>query len=157
MHPTVQGLLLTATQSPGFDNLLNNDVPEARRVFGLQPESPFSLLGLGLTSFLAAALGQEDKLLAGALAILYQAETAATRESGLKRAKSEPATVFPPGVEYKVSGFDETCVFVDLRWGLTAVVSIIGSNCGCCHLSSASACIDRVLSRIHEGKGAHST
>lgn len=88
--------------SLGFDALLNNELPEAKRILSLNSESPFSLLGLGLTSFLAAALGQEDKGLYSALAILAKAEVAAIRESGLKRDKSEPNTVYPNGTEYKV-------------------------------------------------------
>lgn len=67
------------------------------------PDSPFHLCGAGISAFLAAALGQEDTELHGALDKLLKAETAAaTRTSAKSRPKTEPVTVFPPGTEYKV-------------------------------------------------------
>lgn len=86
----------------GFQHLLNNSLPEAKLVLG-SSTSPFHLLGAGLTTFLAAALGQEDKELFASLALLSKAEEAATAQSVAKRGKGEPATVFPAGTEYKVS------------------------------------------------------
>lgn len=98
--PTQLELLEEATS--GFDALLNNDLPTANRILSSQSESPFHLLGLGLTAFLAAALGQEDTELFGALAILSKAEAAATLGIS-KRGKGEPTTVYPAGTEYRVS------------------------------------------------------
>lgn len=100
--PATQAELL-AEATVGFDSLLNNDLPTAKAVLASRPDSAFHLVGLGLTAFLAAALGQEDKELYEALAILSRAEVAATSRSGIKRAKNEPASVYPAGSEYKVS------------------------------------------------------
>lgn len=58
---------LILDSSRGFIALLNNDLELANEVFSSRPASPFHGLGLGLTEFLKAALGQEDDLLYGAL------------------------------------------------------------------------------------------
>lgn len=58
-------LILDATR--GFTALLDNRLDEANEIFRSVPASAFHGLGLGLTEFLKAALGQEDDLLYGAL------------------------------------------------------------------------------------------
>lgn len=98
--PTQLEQLDDATQ--GFQSLLDNDLPKAKLILG-SSTSPFHLLGAGLCTFLAAALGQEDKELFASLALLSKAEEAAIAQSVAKRGKGEPAPVFPVGLEYKVS------------------------------------------------------
>ena len=117
MAITQNELILDATR--GFTALLNNDLELANETFTAKPASPFHGLGLGLTEFLKAALGQEDDLLYGALvrvpspisplslilhpqSILVQAETLATAQLAVKRSKDESAPAFEPGLEYKL-------------------------------------------------------
>lgn len=84
----------------GFDCLLNNDLTAAEGILAANPLSPFSVLGLGTSYFLAAALSREDDELQRAVDTLAQAETMATAALGAKRAK-EPY-IYPPETVYKL-------------------------------------------------------
>ncbi|KAI5480790.1 mitochondrial outer membrane protein IML2 [Pseudohyphozyma bogoriensis] len=99
-QPPQAELLMQATE--GFDCLLNNDLPGARAKLAANPDSPFHLVGVGISAFLAAALGQEDSELAGALTVLSKAQSVASAQEKAKRPKNEPATAFPAGTEYKL-------------------------------------------------------
>lgn len=98
--PSQVELLNDATR--GVSKLLNNDLPGAQEILKSHADSPFHLIGLGLSSFLSAALGQEDSELTGALAILVRAESlASAAQTSNKRSKSDGPAVFPAGTEYQ--------------------------------------------------------
>ncbi|GAA5901756.1 hypothetical protein JCM5296_005398 [Sporobolomyces johnsonii] len=84
----------------GFEALLNNDLKTANTVLSANPDSPFALVGLGLSSFLAAILSREDDEVQRAVDVLTKAETIASAECNSKNSKG--STVYPPGTEYKL-------------------------------------------------------
>jgi hypothetical protein len=112
--PTQVELIEDATR--GFDLLLNNDLEGGKAVFLSNPGSPAHGVGLGITAFLQAALGQEDAELFGALDVLVKAEGISSAQAGAKRGKHEPATVYPAGTEYKVGEVLETRCGRRKRW-----------------------------------------
>ena len=50
---------LLQSASKGFDCLFNNEIEEAKQIFSSEPDSPAHLTGMGVCSFLEAALGME--------------------------------------------------------------------------------------------------
>lgn len=83
-----------------IEDLLNNSLQSAQeRLRAHAGDSPGHGVGLGISCFLQAALGQEDNELAQALDVLVKAEAIATAQSAKKGEKG----VFPAGLEYKVS------------------------------------------------------
>lgn len=97
--PTQVDLFIHATT--GFNRLLDNDVEGAQATFALAPNSAAHNVGIGITSFLQAALGMEDAELSSALDVLVKAEERAQAEATLQ-AKVKETTVYPKGLEYKV-------------------------------------------------------
>ncbi|KAK4702900.1 hypothetical protein P7C70_g3325, partial [Phenoliferia sp. Uapishka_3] len=71
----------------GFDLLLNNHLPSSRELFASEPNSPFHLVGIGISGFLQAALGQEDGALLASLDALMKAEVVANEAAAKKRPK----------------------------------------------------------------------
>lgn len=92
--------ILDATK--GFDLLLDDSVEAARSHFKSQGTSAAHGVGLGITSFLCAALSQEDSGLSEALDVLVKAETAAAAAGSSTSSGKTFKTVYPPGTEYKV-------------------------------------------------------
>ncbi|GAA5921664.1 hypothetical protein JCM1841_000901 [Sporobolomyces salmonicolor] len=90
--------IIVATK--GFEALLNNDLKTANTILSANQDSAFSLVGLGLSSFLAAVLSREDDEVQRAVEVLTKAETIASAECNSKNPKG--CTVYPPGTEYKL-------------------------------------------------------
>lgn len=102
-----QATLLDLVQdaTSGFDKLLNNDLAGAKATFEARPESVPHSVGAGISTFLQAALGQEDTELYGALDVLVKAEAQAATQAASKRgtgASGQGSTAYAPGLEYKV-------------------------------------------------------
>lgn len=103
---TESQVALIRSATLAFDLLLNNDLPNARSQFLAHPDSAAHGVGLGITAFLQAALGQEDAELATALEALLKAEAQATAaEKAAKGGKGKG--VYPAGLEYKASSLLE--------------------------------------------------
>ncbi|KAM0791385.1 hypothetical protein ACM66B_005850 [Microbotryomycetes sp. NB124-2] len=98
-------LQLVQDATTGFDQLLNNDIAEAKRTFDAKQDSVPHAVGSGLSTFLAAALGQEDSQLSGAMDTLVKAEALAT-EHVQNSARSPQAALDTsrvyPHLEYKL-------------------------------------------------------
>ena len=94
----------------GFELLLNNKLPEGKAVFCARPDAPAHCVGLGIATFLQAALGQESDELVVAMQVLLKAETVATAQSQVKRPKTAKGAhdVYPSGTEYKVRARDRS-------------------------------------------------
>ncbi|KAK1233739.1 Mitochondrial outer membrane protein iml2 [Marasmius sp. AFHP31] len=86
----------------GFDHLFNNDVVQAKAVFGAD-DSPFHLVGMAACVFLEAALGMETAQMTEASKILAQAEMASRKQTGKPRAA--PCR-FPEGLEMEILNAD---------------------------------------------------
>ncbi|ORY89442.1 mitochondrial outer membrane protein IML2 [Leucosporidium creatinivorum] len=88
----------------GIEKLLDNDLQGAQELLRARPDSPGHGVGLGISCFLQAALGQEDNELAKALEVLVKAEGIAAAQS--TSARKGEKSVFPPGLEYKILTHD---------------------------------------------------
>lgn len=103
---TKDGLSLQHAQivaaEEGIHKLLNDDLAGAKAVLEAQKDSPYALAGLGICSFLTAAIGMEDDRLSASMETLGQAERAA------KKNKASAVEVDPgqwwtqPGLEYEI-------------------------------------------------------
>ncbi|THH31109.1 hypothetical protein EUX98_g3069 [Antrodiella citrinella] len=90
--------------SEGFDHLFANDMEKALETFKAD-DSPFHLLGVGICSFLEAALGMEADLVSNAATALTVSEN--TIKAQLKIAKSAKSnTRFPVGTEFELLNSD---------------------------------------------------
>jgi len=130
-HPNA-AQLQSATK--GFDHLFSNEIVEARVAFTAE-ESPFHLLGLGVCTFLEAALGMEVRTNSCCLILFdhYVTQSAmmteATRcltlsEAGARKqqkyAKGSATQRFPPGVEWEILNADAV-VLLGLTHALRSV------------------------------------
>jgi len=106
--------LESATQ--GFSHFFNDDLEQARNVLN-EGTTPFHLLGLGVVTFMQAALGMEDNVLPQATEALAKAEASA--KAAHKAAKSlTPYGQFPAGIEWEILHADAV-----LLHGLTLALS----------------------------------
>lgn len=124
--------LVSATK--GFDHLFANEIEDARTTFAAD-DSPFHLLGLGVCSFLEAALGMEVRI-----GYVHWRNTTKSLQSGLmveatrcltlaeagakKRAKASSASTnsrFTPGLEWEVLHSD-TVVLLGMTNALRCVI-----------------------------------
>jgi hypothetical protein len=96
-------LLQSATH--GFDYLFSNDVVSAKAHFSGK-DDPFHLLGLGVCSFLEAALGMESGLMTEATRLLTLSEAGARRQAKLKPKFTRTKQRFPTGLEWEILGAD---------------------------------------------------
>ncbi|KAF8229976.1 hypothetical protein L208DRAFT_1284137 [Tricholoma matsutake] len=89
----------------GFDHLFSNDIVEAKKNFE-RSDDPFHLLGLGVCSFLEAALGMETGLLAEAARCLTLSEAGARKkhksDQGSTSRAGSGSSRFPPGLEWEI-------------------------------------------------------
>lgn len=112
----------------GIEKLLNNDLQGAQELLRSRPESAGHGVGLGISCFLQAALGQEDNELAQALDVLVKAEAIATAQSAKKGEKG----VYPAGLEYKVS-----CRSFNIS--ISPYTSLVAPCCSSCCTTSLGA------------------
>ncbi|KAE9403990.1 hypothetical protein BT96DRAFT_917160 [Gymnopus androsaceus JB14] len=98
--------LQLASASRGFDNLFSNEMNSAKNAFA-SDNSPFHLIGLGVCSFLEAALGMEAAQMTEASRLLALAETGSKNavKAAAKQTKSK-SSAFPPGIEYEIVNAD---------------------------------------------------
>ncbi|KAF7313045.1 hypothetical protein MKEN_00989500 [Mycena kentingensis (nom. inval.)] len=120
-----------ASANVGFDHLFANDISGAREALS-KSDSPFHLLGLGVSAFLEAALGMETGLMAEAARLLAASEAGArkARDAEAKRVKdaartAKPGTIirdgagrFAAGLEYEILSADAVVML-----GLTHALS----------------------------------
>ncbi|KAF8664000.1 hypothetical protein AX16_000851 [Volvariella volvacea WC 439] len=83
----------------GFDRLFENQILQAKSHFAGK-DDPFHLLGLGVCSFLEAALGMETGLMSEASQLLAGAEQGAKKHS--KSSRPKPNQRFAPGLEWEI-------------------------------------------------------
>ncbi|KAF9524468.1 outer membrane protein Iml2/Tetratricopeptide repeat protein 39 [Crepidotus variabilis] len=114
-HPNA-AQLRSATE--GFDFLFSNDITAAKKHF--EPhDDPFHILGLGVCSFLEAALGMESGLMTEASRCLALAEAGTRRQ--MKSPKPSDFTYrtrFPHGLEWEILNADAVVLL-----GLTNALS----------------------------------
>ncbi|KAG8964365.1 hypothetical protein FRC03_001849 [Tulasnella sp. 419] len=105
-----------ADANKGFDAVFNDDIELGKSILNAG-NTPFHLLGLGVVTFLQAALGMEDGIMAEASKALTEAQAAA--KQAYKVAQSKPsATRFPAGTEWELLQTDTI-----LLLGVTQVLS----------------------------------
>ncbi|KAJ7594210.1 outer membrane protein Iml2/Tetratricopeptide repeat protein 39 [Mycena floridula] len=91
--------------SKGFDLLFSDDIKQARLILSQDPESPYHQTGLGVCSFLEAALGLETDQMAEAARCLTLAEAGSRKL--LKSATSKPSSHrFPAGIDMEILNAD---------------------------------------------------
>ncbi|KAG8972041.1 hypothetical protein FRC05_010454 [Tulasnella sp. 425] len=113
-HATAKEDLQDANK--GFDAVFGDDIVKAREILSAK-SSAFHQLGLGVVTFLQAALGLEDALMVDASKALTDAE--ATTSQALKASKSHKSlTRFPTGMEWEVLHADTVILL-----GLTQALS----------------------------------
>ncbi|KAF8993782.1 hypothetical protein BDQ17DRAFT_1431489 [Cyathus striatus] len=97
-HPNA-ALLASATK--GFDCLFGNDIVDAKKRFSGK-EDAFHLLGLGVCSFLEAALGMEEGLMTEASRCLTLAEAGSKKEMKVSKTHGRPHA----GLEWEIINAD---------------------------------------------------
>ncbi|KIK69622.1 hypothetical protein GYMLUDRAFT_34005 [Collybiopsis luxurians FD-317 M1] len=101
--------LQLASASRAFDHLFSNEISSAKQKF-TSDNDPFHLIGLGVCSFLEAALGMEASQMSEASRLLALAETGSKSalKAAAKQSKSKASAAFPPGLEYEIVNADAT-------------------------------------------------
>ncbi|KIO27128.1 hypothetical protein M407DRAFT_73614 [Tulasnella calospora MUT 4182] len=127
----------------GFDAVFGDDVVKAKEILSAN-SSAFHQLGLGMVSFLQAALGLEDALMVDAAKALTDSE--ASTNQALKASKSHKSlTRFPAGMEWEVLHAD-TVVLLGLTQALSE--SYMGYLKCLYSLNSAHGAFTKLFKRV---------
>ncbi|KAL2756385.1 hypothetical protein ACRALDRAFT_1063652 [Sodiomyces alcalophilus JCM 7366] len=97
--------------------MMDDDIEGATEALA-KGDSPFHMLGIGLTSFMRAVMGFEKDVMADASAKLAQCETRAWAELKAAQKKDERhSDIYPPGTEYSLLAAESQL--------MSAVVSVL--------------------------------